>query len=633
MQPNTRLPGPAPRILALAGLATLGIAGCATTGPDAAALRAAADVGVQPCPSEAVTEVRYADKPQGAAWFVPRPPVYPAFRSEDVVTDRARCMSQALEAYVMAWLDGDVPARIPPAFLPPGTNRDDFPSFRLVHPEAIDATEQWAIREAHDIDPARLLGAFPDPNATYLVLPALYAPFGSRVIVDGEFPHARFFSAQITPSFDPRNYRYDGGVGVGEVPIVDADIEPLPGHANPFRPGADRTARKRGYLLTFDLAAGDPVALNEAFRPPDFREPGNRRVGSAIMYQGAWGVASAGHGRGAWDVGQLWLRYYAPDREAGPLGGVDLPKVHFELPDGRRYYIAPDLTSFVERVNTQVQPPDRRRHAAPGQDPFNGHPDSGWYKQTGIFRAVVSGIAMTTDWAGPEYVRQLTRGVAGRGADMASPRDYEQSATSATHIDYLVRGMSREAGHVVALSGRLPRHPLTRDGQTRMTPAELRYFSLVGYYVPTGWDGLAYFLSGKPPGLAVHEVMDEEIVLNDAREYLLVFSSPADRPDTATADNGVTWIDWGPYGSISWTLRWISVAPDWIAPFAPRPERLGRRLDWAAPGFEAGSVAYDNRALRGSAYFPRLHYLSTEAFEAMDSASLVRQFVDDKQWR
>jgi hypothetical protein len=102
------------------------------------------------------------------------------------------------------------------------------------------------VRRAGTIDFRAVLLQFPDPHCTYLLLP-LFAPFGSRVIVEGQFPHARFFDLQITPSFIPEAY-HDGYYGVGEVPIVDADIQPLPGSTNPFRPGADRpvtTSRAR----------------------------------------------------------------------------------------------------------------------------------------------------------------------------------------------------------------------------------------------------------------------------------------------------------------------------------------------------------------------------------------------------
>jgi hypothetical protein len=51
---------------------------------------------------------------------------------------------------------------------------------------------------------------------------------------------------------------------------------------------------------------------------------------------------------------------------------------------------------------------------------------------------VIGGLAINSKWGGPEYVRQLDKGVAGLGFDLAAPNNYEQSATSATYIDYLV---------------------------------------------------------------------------------------------------------------------------------------------------------------------------------------------------
>lgn len=590
------------------------------------------NIDISPCSASDPTAISYIDKPDNTAWFLPKPPTYPSFNHQEQIKQHASCISDAFERYVKAWFKGQVPAEIPPEFLPKGTNLKDFPSFRLVKPEQITSEEQWAIRRAHSIDEDNLHGSFPDPNATYLVLPALYAPFGTKVVLEGQFPHARFFSAQITPSLDPKSYHYDGGVGVGEVPIVDVDIEPLSGHTNPFRPYANRNASNRSYRLEFDLAIGDPVALNAAFRPPNFRAKGNRRIGSGILYQGPWGVSKNGHGRGAWDVGQLWLRYYAPDKGKGALAGVPLPKVHYELPDGRKYYVAPDMTSFVARVNKTFSSPDRQKFMEPGFNDYSGHPKSGWYKQTGIFRAVISGIAMNTNWAGREYVRLLDKGVAGRGSDLPPPNNYEQSATSATHIDYLVRSMSREKGKVVVLSGKLPTFPATRNGESKMLPTQMRYFSIVGYHEPTGWEVLKYLNPNMLPGLAVHEIMDDEIILNKNREYVIVLSSPEDRPSNATQTNGVTWVDWGQFGTVSWTLRWLSVGPEWKADFAPSPENLGRVIDWSAPGFKPEMVEYDNRKLPNSEYIPKLHYLKKESFEQLNSENLVQTFINQKYW-
>lgn len=606
----------------------------ATTFAQQAAGRVSNNGDPSPCSKSDPTKVKKASKPVGTEWFLPQPPVYPSYENAEDVTEYAKCLSKAFESYVKAWMAGEKPATIPRKFLPPGTNFEDFPSFRLVSPDKISAEEQWAIRQAEEIDPRRLHSAFPDPNATYLVIPALYAPFGTKVVINGEFPHARYFSAQITPSFDRGNYRYDGGIGVGEVPIVDADIVPLKGNVNPFRVGANRQAKNRSYRLEFTMAIGDPVKLNKAFRPPHFRRRGNHRYGSGIMYQGPWGVDSDGHGRGSWDVGQLWLRYYAPDNDKGPLGGVKLPKVHFELPDGRKYYVQVDNAAFIERVNATQSSPTWQRAAEPGSvSKWAGHRDSGWFKQTGIFRAIITGIALNTNWAKRKYVRMLQRGVAGRGEKMGAPNNYEQSATSATHIDYLVRSMSREKGHVVVLSGKLPVFPPTRDGQKSMKKGQLRYFSIVGYHEPTGLETINYLLGKKEPGTAVHEVMDEEITIDKKRRYVIALSSPGDRPDNATKDNGVTWRDWGRFSTVSWTLRWMAIGPKWADQrITPSPANLGRSLDWASPQFDRKKWKNDNRALPQSDYIPRVHYLSKEQFENLGTRNLPLAFSRNKYW-
>lgn len=556
--------------------------------------------------------------PPGTFPLAPRAPRFPYFDDRAAVIRDARGISDAFERYIRAWFDGRVPADIPRAFLPRGRNERDFPSARLVRAEDIDVRRQWSIRPARPIDRAGYVGFFPDPNVTYLVIPAMYLPFGSKVVVEGEFPHARFFDVQVTPSFQPELYHYDGGVGVAEVPLVDADIEPLPGHVNPFRVGADRNGARRGYRIDLEMAIGDPVALNAAFRPPYFRAPGNRRVGGGLLYQGAWGAPwSNGHRRGLWDTGQLWLRYYAPDEIEDPYAGVALPRVRYELPDGRGFFVQFDIDSFNRRANRVVAIADE-----PPMEPIpkmKQGPGDGWFKQTGIFRGVIGGIALGTGWGGAQYVRDLDRGVAGRGSELPAPSDYEQSATSATYVDYLVRGMCLGANRVVALTGRLPTIPRTRNGVPRMTAAQARYWSLVGYAVPSGWDFVKAFDKNAVIGSAVHAVMDEELVLDGERRYLIVLSRPADRPRNATAANGVTWVDWGPSAHISWTLRWLTVGPEWTDAKAPTPQHIGRKGDLWDPGFDAAAISRnDHDGLLGD-LLPRVHDLDAAAFEALGS--------------
>ncbi len=608
-------------LAAVTGLLAVALAACdpSATGsrpPGAAPASGelAGDGSVQACGLDSPPPPETVPKPPGTALFLPEAPAYP-YGDPAELTAQAQCLSDAFEAYVEAWLAGRAPAEIPAELLPPGHNQADFPSFRLVAADEIDPARQWAIRPADEIDEAALYGAFPDPHATYLVVPALYAPFGTTVVVEGEFPHARFFDIQLTPSFDPRSYRYDGGIGVGEVPIVDADIDPVPGHVNPFRVGADRTATDRSYRVEYELAVGDPVELNPAFRPPDFRDAGNRRIGGAILFQGPWGVPGGpGHGRGVWDAGQLWLRYYAPDRERGPLAGVGLPRVTFELPDGRQYFVEADIGPFVERVNRPVALDDYS--AATPTSSQQDTEEFGWFKQTGIFRAIVQGLSAGTGWADEEYVRQLDAGVAGRGAGLGPPNDYEQSATSATYLDYLVRGASLVDGGVVVLRGRLPTYPATRGGEPVMAGGQARYWSLTGYRVPRGLEWFEVLNPDVPQGVAVHSVMDDELVLDAARDYTLVLSRPRDRPANATAANGVTWVDWGRAGQVSWTLRWLSVGPEWQGPMTPSPARLGWQADPVATAFDPDVISRnDHRGALGP-YLPTVEYLTTAEFEA-----------------
>ena len=129
--------------------------------------------------------------------------------------------------------------------------------------------------------------------------------------------------------------------GQHEVPIVDADIQPLPGHTNPFLPGADRNALKRNYKVSFEMRQGNGHEIEPAYREPLHRRLGNNRFASAIQYQGplAHRKIIGGHRRGKWDDGTLWVRYYAPDKSKGVLGGVPLPRISYQTPDGRQYYI------------------------------------------------------------------------------------------------------------------------------------------------------------------------------------------------------------------------------------------------------------------------------------------------------
>ena len=534
--------------------------------------------------------------------LAPKPPKFPD-QEPDAVTAQARQISDRLERHIEAWLDGKASATIPDELIPGGVDRKLFRTFTLIRPDQVNSEEIWVKRPAQPINFDKILGQFPDPHCTYLVLPIL-APFGSRIVMEGEFPHSRFFNIEATPPFAPTVIK-NGAGGAPEVPILDADIEPLPGSVNPFRVGADRGARNRSYRATFEMREGDPVALNPgSYEPPYYRAPGNTRAAGAIYYQGAGTPQKDWRKR--FDMGNIWVRYYAPDSKNAPFAGVRAPRVWYELPDGRRYFVRVDKTGWQAQLNRTII----AKTSAPTEPAKTNGPNQGWGKQWGILSAIYSGIAGTTGLVDKRWVREFDLGTNGRGENVPAPGNYEQSATTCTYINYLNRGMSLGRDKIMVIEGRFPTYPDTRGGLQTMAGAQMRYWSLSGYDIslPEA-DGFAG---------AVHvSLMDDEITLDKNRHYIIALSRANERPRNATRENGVTWANWGETGTLAFTLRWMSIAPEWTFPLAPDEAHLGRETDWASKRFDQNRIGRNNRTGFLGDYQPVVHYLSRRDFEKL----------------
>ncbi len=523
---------------------------------------------------------------------------------------KAQALSEGLEAHVRAWLAGEAPARIPADLLPPAFANEKVKDWTLCRPGEVSAEAQWIVRPAERIpkDHAALHFLSPDNHCTYGKLLFL-APFGSKLVLQGDFPHCRFFDLQITPPFDPETI-CPVVMGAPEVPIVDVDIDPEPGHVNPFREGARRDAKRRRYRVVFDLVAGDPVALNKgAYEAPAYRAPGNVRAGSPISYAGPVGL-------GALVPGLLWLRYYAPDRGTGPLAGVPLPAAHLELPSGERFWVRCDQSLAEARQNRAVagfptepeDPPD-----------FLG-PEVGWWKMFGIWLVIAegNGYALSQSWLvrsswAKRFVRNADRKLFGRGPDMPAPGNYECSSTCCNYINYLVRPISLGKGKVIVLTGKLPETPKTRDGEPVAETAECRYWSLCR---TADSPDKAY------PMILYGSLMDDEIVLDDQRRFVIAFSRKEDRPANAVAEAGVTWQDWGPPAMQVMNVRWLSVAPGDCLP-GRTPDEINlpwERCAWSQPGYDESLIGRNHESGFLGDYKPEIHYLTREAFEALGSA-------------
>ena len=96
-------------------------------------------------------------------------------------------------------------------------------------------------------------------------------------------------------------------------------------------------------------------------------------------------------------------------------------------------------------------------------------------------------------------------------------------------------------GDLFVLRAKAPRSPDTRGGEAvwEVPDADLRYITVCNYN----------FWAGRPNTCA----LENELAVDDEGRYTIVVTTPENRPEGATADQGVTWFDWGPFldGTIS----------------------------------------------------------------------------------
>lgn len=522
---------------------------------------------------------------------------------------KAQELSGKLEDYVRRWLRGDAPARLPKGLLPEYIDNPKTRDWTLVRPEEADPARQWLIIPSHEVDPEfkKLYMLGTDPHVTYGKL-IFVAPIGSRLLVEGDFPHARYMDFEILPPFDPK-HPASGTMGeTPEVPIVDADIEPDQGNTNPFRVGADRNAPSRHYHLSFDLQVGNAVQLNpQAMKSPEYRAPGNNRAGGPFGFAGPWGD----------DVltpSLLWWRVYAPDLKSDIYGGVSLPRATLQLDTGEQFWLQPDFSLARERQTTRVPAGDE----AP-KEPFAAiGPRCGWFKIFGLVlcRAERAGYLSSEPYGpqSPERTRERIREafllLFDRGENAEPPGDYEGSATACKNNDFLTRMFQLGPGKVYVITGKMPAYPKTRDGEPAMTGGEVRYWSISQY---GSGEGDKY-----ETAVNYGSLMDDEVVLNNDNEYVIVYSTPDNRPKNATARNGVTWANWGPRSRQTLTVRWMNVMPEWhLARYAPDEYNLPwARAAWSGTQYDESLVGLNRPGTMGP-YHPVIHYMSKEEFEAL----------------
>jgi hypothetical protein len=371
--------------------------------------------------------------------------------------------------------------------------------------------------------------AYPDAGATYWAA-GFRRPPGSKLTLEGRYPHSRYMALQT----------YDF-LGRGVDALADYQIDPRPGSTNPFRRGADRTAKRRSFKVDvvdaknpgFPLEAfdGEP-ARNELYVVPDA------------------GPITETDGSGTHELNVVMFRVYVPDRGRDLTGGVGLPTPVLTLADGtvlRGQALCDAVDSESKAVgHTRVPDPtalliSRDTYAAmryPNEltapvDVFGGLM-SVPRQVPPAFPAVRRG-----QWRAQydrRYLLQLWTGDDAPGAVATPP---ERGAAGGffpnVHNAYVRTAINRKFGEVAVFRGKLPTTPHTYGGDRRFGRGQVRYAS--------------YCMNQAPVTTKVTDcAFDEQIPTNRKRVYTIVVSRSSDRPATAKRACGKAWIRWSNRG-------------------------------------------------------------------------------------
>ncbi len=323
--------------------------------------------------------------------------------------------------------------------------------------------------------------ALPDSGAHYWSA-TFTIPVGATLQLHGQFAHARY------QSLNAYNITTHSPISA----VNDVSTVPDKGSKNPYLPNAHREGEgNRDYTVT--VSAAVPPAPGVAGAPN-------------TVYAGVAG-----------QIGQLLVyRTYLPDNGLSLTGGEPMPTPILTLSDGTK--LTGDAACTA--LSTQhVRPPFSQLPPAlyaslrdqPGKpSTFPADPATAWH------------VGFNTQYT----IGCLYMGACG-GHPFNGVGQYANLDNS-----YAIALANRQFGHVLVLHGKVPVTPQTVNGEKRMdADVDMRYWSLCTN------EGLA-------TTRATDCAHDDQITTDAAGYYTIAISRTADRPATATAQCGVTWLEW-----------------------------------------------------------------------------------------
>jgi hypothetical protein len=395
---------------------------------------------------------------------------------------------------------------------------------------------------------------YPDVGSTYFVAQYIL-PAGASLTLKGTFPRERYMSFTM---FRPLTA---GQIGSGDN-IRDHEINPDPGYVNPFRTRNRRNLRGQEY--TVHIKRG-PVPA----RP----EPNTIYTGQTDPTQ-RLGMSQ---------------RNYLPDKGLDGTGGVGLPKVILNMPDGRKLTgeAACRVLQPTEDRSTSTFPQDWwEQLVANSKDPEN-FPAVNPPRWDRFWNALYSVAGLFVD---DEAQRRAQYPPRDQGGFQSNP-----------DTRYMITSVSLRYGDVVTVSGKLPTFPRTLPRAVRWNPRswQVRFWSLC-----TG--------SSPVTGLGYDCVYDQQVPLRGDRRYTLVISRRGDRPKNARPECGYRWLWFGkgenyPEDNPAPSSR-NYVGTLYMRFMAPNP-------NWANAPHKVTEPGTEQRVM--GPYFPRSRYYSKSEFEKL----------------
>jgi hypothetical protein len=344
--------------------------------------------------------------------------------------------------------------------------------------------------------------AYPDAGAAYW-LSALPIPPGGHILIDGQFPHARYTSL-IT--YNAQTQAIDG--------INDTQIQPDPGSTNPFLPGANRTSTRRSYTVQI---------VNQ-------RIPASARAQNMLYTENADGSKSSKNE----NLAIFILRIYVHDRGTDIDGGVPLPGVSIVTSSGQKITL-PDCPDLIPNTGlNETLAASGTALPIPLGNPSSSVPLA-WHKYTNLATHAVNVFGAGTPI--PAATASITDQALGTGGLWENVDN-----------KYIYAQMDRTLGQVLVLHAKAPTTPRTIDGEPQMGTGQVRYWSICTN------DSLSTRVFG-----CAH---DELVPVDQDGYYTIAISTASARPSNATLACGIAWLPEGPLPRTELIMRNMLPSPD-----------------------------------------------------------------------